>query len=288
MIGVTWVTSTIVSPSYSAHDRAELASPPASGTAAKLSPPGGATSSAPSHFACSSGSRSRASAKVRPSQSPKSVSISPSRTASGAPVACATASAVWRARRSGDVRTAVISATAREARGRVRRLRPPDRGELGVAVAGVAACRSTARSARAAAAAAGWGPRPARSTRSSSAASSRVPVRPSPGWPARRHACCARAAPSRTHVAELPDKRCRLARQRLHRRVLDLPAAGHLLDDQLGVHPHLDVGGAQLARALAARRSGRGTRRRCWWRRPSASRARPAPPRSPASSTTAP
>src|SRR5690606_14527346 len=34
----------------------------------------------------------------------------------------------------------------------------------------------------------------------------------------------------------------RLGRQRLHVGVLDLPAAGHLLDDQLGVHPDADHG----------------------------------------------
>ena len=33
-----------------------------------------------------------------------------------------------------------------------------------------------------------------------------------------------------------------LQRQRLHVGVLDLPAARHLLDDELGVHPDLDVG----------------------------------------------
>ena len=33
-----------------------------------------------------------------------------------------------------------------------------------------------------------------------------------------------------------------LDRQRLHVGVLDLPVAGHLLDDQLGVHPDLDLG----------------------------------------------
>ena len=33
-----------------------------------------------------------------------------------------------------------------------------------------------------------------------------------------------------------------------HRRVLDLPPAGHLLDDEFGVHPHRDVVGAQAPR----------------------------------------
>jgi hypothetical protein len=31
-------------------------------------------------------------------------------------------------------------------------------------------------------------------------------------------------------------------RQRFHVRVLDLPVPGHLLDDELGVHPDLEVG----------------------------------------------
>ena len=37
------------------------------------------------------------------------------------------------------------------------------------------------------------------------------------------------------------DQAARLVRQRLEVGVLDLPAAGHLLDDELGVHPDLDL-----------------------------------------------
>ena len=41
--------------------------------------------------------------------------------------------------------------------------------------------------------------------------------------------------------------------QRAHVRVLDLPAAGHLLDDQLGVHAHLELGlGGVLVEQLEA------------------------------------
>ena len=44
-----------------------------------------------------------------------------------------------------------------------------------------------------------------------------------------------------------------LQRQRLHVGVLDLPAARHLLDDQLGVHPDLDLGvRGELGRQLQA------------------------------------
>ena len=41
--------------------------------------------------------------------------------------------------------------------------------------------------------------------------------------------------------------------QRPHVGVLDLPAAGHLLDDELGVHPDLDLGVRGVARAASRR-----------------------------------
>ena len=44
------------------------------------------------------------------------------------------------------------------------------------------------------------------------------------------------------HVTVAGHQPLRLQRQRLHVDVLDLPAAGHLLDDELGVHPHLELG----------------------------------------------
>ena len=44
----------------------------------------------------------------------------------------------------------------------------------------------------------------------------------------------------------------RLLDQRLQVGVFDLPAAGHLLDHQLRVHPHVDLGGAHLGRLLQA------------------------------------
>ena len=81
----------------------------------------------------------------------------------------------------------------------------------------------------------------------------------------------------------------RLHRQRPHVGVLDLPAARHLLDDELGVHPDLDLGpGCELLGELAARRSARSTRRRCWSRPRSWCRPRRGPRRSSASLSTAP
>ena len=62
--------------------------------------------------------------------------------------------------------------------------------------------------------------------------------------------------------------------------VLDLPAAGHLLDHELGVHPRpRRVRPGRARRRPAGRRSGRGTRRRCW--------SRPRSPR-PRSASTSP
>ena len=45
----------------------------------------------------------------------------------------------------------------------------------------------------------------------------------------------------------------RLLDQRFQVGVFDLPAAGHLLNHELGVHSHVDLGGADLGRLLEAR-----------------------------------
>ena len=55
--------------------------------------------------------------------------------------------------------------------------------------------------------------------------------------------------PGEADRREPRDQRRGLPSQRLHVGVLDLPAARHLLDDQLGVHPYLDLGGADLERS---------------------------------------
>ena len=76
-------------------------------TAAKDSPPGGARRVEPSQASSSAGQRSRTSAKVSPSHSPKSHSTrSGSTTTGGDPVARAISSAVRVHRDSGDVTTA--------------------------------------------------------------------------------------------------------------------------------------------------------------------------------------
>ena len=59
--------------------------------------------------------------------------------------------------------------------------------------------------------------------------------------------------PRDPRVADLLEpraERLRLLEQRPQVGMLDLPAAGHLLHHQLGVHPHLDLGGAQFGRLL--------------------------------------
>ena len=78
---------------------------------------------------------------------------------------------------------------------------------------------------------------------------------------------------SKRHVGERRPQRGRLARKRAQSRVLDLPAARHLLDDELGVHPDGDRRRRRARPRPAARRAGRDTRRRCWCRRRCASLA---------------
>ena len=63
--------------------------------------------------------------------------------------------------------------------------------------------------------------------------------RRAPRWRAGRRACSARAAPRCTSCPDGAEP-VGLDRQRPHVGVLDLPAAAHLLDDELGVHPDLD------------------------------------------------
>ncbi|SHX55059.1 Uncharacterised protein [Mycobacteroides abscessus subsp. abscessus] len=77
-------------------------------TVSKLSPSGGVIEVSLSHWRCSSGSRSDASEKVRPSHLPKSVSIRSSSTVSGTPRAPAAAAAVSLARLSGELITAAM------------------------------------------------------------------------------------------------------------------------------------------------------------------------------------
>jgi hypothetical protein len=58
--------------------------------------------------------------------------------------------------------------------------------------------------------------------------------------------------PHEGHEVEAALQRGRLRGEGAQSRVLDLPAAGHLLDDELGVHPHLDLGRVQLCRGAQA------------------------------------
>ena len=76
----------------------------------KLSPPGGATDGSASQAVISDGQRSRTSAKVRPSQAPKSVSLKPSSVTTGTPVTAETSSAVRTVRCRGDETIATIPA----------------------------------------------------------------------------------------------------------------------------------------------------------------------------------
>ena len=116
-----------------------------------------------------------------------------------------------------------------------------------------------AATSRAAAACAGGASPGSRSPRSASPPSGSSPATvtavrcPSSASLASRSAClfCSRG----TQVYVVPNGASRLAsrRQRPHVGVLDLPAARHLLDDELGVHPDLDR--RRRARTRSASRS---------------------------------
>jgi hypothetical protein len=59
--------------------------------------------------------------------------------------------------------------------------------------------------------------------------------------------------PGVADLSQLPRDQLRLLGQLAHVGMLDLPAARHLLDDELGVHPHLDLGGrVEVQRRLQA------------------------------------
>ena len=93
--------------------------------------------------------------------------------------------------------------------------------------------------------------------------------RPSSASLASRSACSFWSRGTQVYVVPVGASRLGLRRQRPHVGVLDLPAPGHLLDHELGVHPDLDVGvRGELLRPAGGRRSARSTPRRCWSRRP--------------------
>ncbi|KDQ66997.1 hypothetical protein DT87_07085 [Streptomyces sp. NTK 937] len=103
LIGVTWVTSSTVRPAYAAIRRSRVAAT-RSATSVKLSPPPvGAASGEASQALRSEPNRSRTSANVSPSHAPKSVSRSPSSIRTSRPSRSATAAAVSRQRRSGEL-----------------------------------------------------------------------------------------------------------------------------------------------------------------------------------------
>src|SRR6266545_2413479 len=89
LIGVTWLTSTTPRPGYSDGRRATTPET-REATSEKGSPPGGATSAPASHASSSAGHRRRTSAKVSPSQAPKSHSIRSGSTRTGPSAAAAT------------------------------------------------------------------------------------------------------------------------------------------------------------------------------------------------------
>ena len=92
-----------------------------------------------------------------------------------------------------------------------------------------------------------------RGARRAAAPAGRCPRRdPSPRWRAGRRACSLRAGSTRRSICGEPapaasPPRCASVRSP---GVLDLPGALHLLDDELGVHPHGDPRRAELARGL--------------------------------------
>ncbi len=108
-----------------------------------------------SQAACSAGQRDRTSSPVNPSQSPKSVSISPSTSSTGCPIASPIASAVCRARRSGELTTALTGAERTAPGGPARRpavrRAPTAAGRCGRS----SAARASGRSSRAAPGSAG-------------------------------------------------------------------------------------------------------------------------------------
>ena len=226
----------------------------------------------PSHAASCSGQPSRTSSNVRPSHSPNAHSRNAVDLAHVQPRApAATASAVWRVRRIGERHDGVDTAVAGQPLGDRRclpqRPRPDSSGSWppeplnrfsavcgGLAVpqqhrgrrraearrpsrpAGPGGCGRVSRVAASSASCAAQlgravGRRPGLA---------RARRRRAPRWPAGRRACCARAAPRRSVTCDGGSTSRARSASVAHVRVLDLPAAGHLLDDELGVQPRLD------------------------------------------------
>ena len=258
-------------------------------------------SSEPSHASSSSGCRSRDLGEGQPVPGAELHLGEPvlGRPAAG-PSRSARISADSRVRRTGEVTTTSISLGQRgqpvggrpDLRAALRRsgrgcCRPGRRRSACRRCASVTPCRTstsvvgvprrrTSRARRRPAAALGAG-------RGSSAGPAPRPAVPACASSASlriRSAClfCSRGI----QVYVVPNGASRVAshRQRPHVRVLDLPAARHLLDDELGVHPDLELGLRACARGRArARRSGRSTPRRCWSRCRCARPARRSPRR---------
>ena len=223
-----------------------------------------------------SGCLAAASSKVRPSRSPKSSSTRSSSNSTGSPSAAATISAVSRVRRSGDAtttstpssptRSAAASASARPVQ-RQRQLvtaaEPTFGGVLGLPVPQQVGDRRDDRR--------GLGarlddraPLGNRTTcggldlvLQDDGLGGRVAVdRPAVHRAVGQRVGGAVLRPRHPGVAdrpELPGDLLRLQGELAHVGVLDLPAARHLLDDELGVHPHLDLGGrVEVERRLQA------------------------------------
>ena len=253
LIGVTCET-TSVRPGYAATTSSRRG-----GTrraAANDSPPGGAASGEENQLAQASGNRSPTSgtSALPTRRSP------PRRAAVHHPPTCRvrrrSASAVCRARSSGELddrgdrsgRERAASAAACRTPSSVsgRSLRPENRRSTECSVA---PCRTQDQ------------PRRGPVRRRPAAVSAAPPCLPRRcGGPSRRPrrpihrlvgqpvgiACSARAESTRSHRRRTAAQRVRLARQHAQRSVLDLPVARHLLDDELGVHPHRDRRCAEL------------------------------------------
>src|SRR6266540_218164 len=192
LIGVTWLTSTTPRPGYSDGRRATTPET-REATAEKGSPPGGATSAPASHASSSAGHRRRTSAKVSPSQAPKSHSIRSGSTRTG-PSTAASSPPPRHPRQAGRCGEPPIAPGPSHARSTARRRAPSS-----------AAARS-ARSRRAAAGSAGSRSRSAApTTREPDREPIREPARVSPPpqrtcrpsrrWRARQRAGCAPGGP---------------------------------------------------------------------------------------------
>ena len=291
LIGVTWVTTTTVCSGCCGNQRLPRPPHPAGHRGERLaagrrdvrrSSPGGellrVAARAP---------RRRSALRTRRSRSrrdrPPIGTASPSRSA--------IASAVCIARGSGELTTAATSSAGRARSASGRGLRRGRRRRAGGrcgrrsaarAECSVAPCRTSTSRVRRPGRRHPVGGRPPTTARGLRRRRRGLPAARSIASLASRSACLLRSRG--IHSKETSSKRRpqlgRLPGERAHRRVLHLPASGHLLDDELGVHPDGDPPRAEIPGGGRARRSGRGTRRRCWWRCRSTRCARPARRRS--------